>query len=117
MLDTFVKSFECKDGLIEAFGSISKDEKMDIVRQSMGDLRVWHRIFDERASYLHRNVFLTAAGMKSKVETVNFHYKYGWIIQAGSIKAYLGKSSFFGGISFEIGRRTYFSGHQCPARQ
>jgi len=111
ILDMFVKSFECKDGLIESFNSISKDETMDVVRQSIGDFGIWQKVFNERVSYLLKNVILTASNKKCKATKVSFHYQYGWVVHAGSIKAYLGKSSFLGGISFEIGRRTYFSGH------
>jgi virginiamycin A acetyltransferase len=111
VLDAFVRSFECKDGLIEALGSISEEEKTNIVRQGMGDLQFWHKVFDDRASYLRRNVVLTVAGESCSVDEVSFDFRFGWIVHNGSTKAYLGKSSFFGGIKIEIGRRTYFSGH------
>lgn len=109
--DLFIKSFECKDSLIESTAELSDSDKISLVRESMGDLNIWRRIFKERKKNLGKNVLLARKGQLIKIDRVEFHSRFGWILYGDELKAYLGKSSIFRKVRIEIGHRTYFSGH------
>lgn len=109
--DLFIKSFECKDSLIELTSELSDSDKMSLVGSSIGDLNIWEDIYIERKETLKKNVFLACMGQLIPVDTIKFHPRFGWTVFGATHKAYLGKSSIFRKVRIEIGHRTYFSGH------
>jgi acetyltransferase-like isoleucine patch superfamily enzyme len=109
--DLFVKSFECKESLLESALKLNDSEKRSLIASYLGDVNTWEHIYEDRKKNLEDNVYLVSNNILIHVESILFHPKFGWTVYGGGVKAYLGKSSVFRQVRIEIGHRTYFSGH------
>lgn len=109
--DCYIKSFEIKDVIIYSTINKSLVEKMNILLTVYSNFDFFIELFENRIIYLKQKITLNISGEKLPVEDVFFHEKYGWVVSNKQGKAYLGKYSIYEDLEFEIGTRTYLSGH------
>lgn len=89
---------------------ITKADKLILLKNHLGSLHVWKKLYKHYQNNLLNNVLLTSPGDFQKPTKVEFHPRFGWIVSAGSLRAFLGKVSLLDNTSVRIGKRTYFSG-------
>jgi len=72
----------------------------------LGEELDFGRLYDLVKAYISKN-FLIKNG---KIEQIEYHERFGWIIKNSSGKAFLGKMIIAGSPTLNIGKFTYFSG-------
>jgi virginiamycin A acetyltransferase len=108
--DIFVRSFDCRNDLYEDSSVLNSDEKTRLLESHLGNIDIWQKIYNERLSFIKKNVNLVNNGRVLDIEEVVFHPKAGWVISSGDIRAFLGKVSYNLNVRVNIGNCTYFSG-------
>ena len=111
MWDCYIKSFEISDALLESTENFSNNDKLLLVNNYLGDIKLWEKIYLNRIDYLSKHVRLNINDNLFAPEKIEFHPKFGWTFQNQSNRAYLGKSSVYEGVNINIGNHSYFSGH------
>lgn len=109
--DSFIKSFENRDSLLEATIFTSFKDKNRIINNIYSDLKFWENVYNNRFNYIKSNTYIKFKNSTYPVNKLSFHAKFGWTISNENYKAYLGKTSIFDSVVIEIGNRSYFSGH------
>ena len=109
--DIFIRSFDCKDVLYEDVRVLSEGEKARLIESYFKNIDIWEKLYDERVSFIKSNVGLLDRKKRLGVDSVFFHDKFGWVVINGTVKAFLGKVTFYENVRINIGNQSYFSGH------
>ncbi len=109
--DEFIKSFENSEALLEDTKGFTIADKITLMDLSSSKLDLWKKLFNNRKEYLKKKMTISFENKIHKIDNVEFHSKYGWVVSYKNRKAYLGKSSIYGDLKFTIGENSYFSGH------
>ena len=111
LLDSYIRGFSIAESLYEDLETFSKEDRMRFCAPLAEQSDLWKRIFAHRVSVLNQQVTVSNGEKSLSLEKIGFHFRFGWIVEGGGIKAYLGKTTLTEGTQLSIGNRSYFSGH------
>ncbi len=104
--DTYIKSFECKESMIEFSDQHLTDEvRISILKQDPKLISFCDKLYDSRYAQIIRNF-----KMLNSTPTVVFHNRYGWVLSVNDLEFHLGKSNFYNNIKMNLGHTSYLSG-------
>jgi len=92
------------------FCVLSEDEMVRLIESYLENIDIWEKLYDERISFIRRNVRLLDGEKRLDVDNIFFHDKFGWVVVNGTVKAFLGKVAFYEDVKINIGNQSYFSG-------
>mgnify|MGYP006076554041 CR=1 FL=1 len=67
-------------------------------------------LFENILDYLFNNVTFFECNKDIRPKSINYHERFGWVINWNNCKSYLGKSSINGKVKIQMGRSSYISG-------
>ena len=97
--DCFLRSFENKESFLEQSGNYSSKEKVELLHKVYGDLNFFESAYNAMDIYLHKKVKIVLNDKPLKIDKVEFHSKYGWVVSSNGKKAFLGKASIYGELN------------------
>lgn len=105
--DARIRALSCADWLLEHPGDPTTgiDLHTDDASNVLLDLA-----FDHACEAIRTDVMLAGPNQEHRVENLDFHRRFGWIVVGGGVKAHLGKITLQERTSLVVGSRTYFSG-------
>jgi len=112
--DCLLQGFVIKDSLysfLPALGLSHETVAAQFMRQDQGGMYdLLEQVYYAMKRNFLENIMMQQSGKSVPVESVLFHEKFGWILESGIGKAYLGKVSVPKGLKITIGFMSYFSG-------
>ena len=107
MADARIRALSCADWLLEHPGDPA--DGIDMSRDTATRALI-ERAFDHARETISTDVTLSGPDGEHEVDWIDFHRRFGWIVEGSSIKAHLGKITLQEHTSLSVGSRSYFSG-------
>lgn len=107
LADARIRSLSCADWLVEHPGDPAEGLNL---RDGTATDALAARAFDHAIATVSADVSLADAEGEHMVEIIDFHRRFGWIVEGRELKAHLGKLALQERTALIIGNRTYFSG-------
>jgi len=111
--DMAIRSLDCREWIYALEGSLPGVDLEGLVSWRPEQQRGLVCLHDAIVSRLRQSVVLVHAGVDHELAAVGFHPRFGWTVQAGELKAFLGKTALLDGLRLRVGHRTYLSGPNC----
>ncbi len=108
--DIFIRSFDCRNDLYEDTSVLNSDARARLLESHLKNSDIWQQVYNERLSFIKKNIHLVNNSRVLAVKEVVFHPKAGWVISNDDLRAFLGKVSYNLNVRVNIGNCTYFSG-------
>jgi len=117
LTDILVRSIESHDWISEEMENLDFQVEKDLKDISKSQIRALRNIYDSMVLRLTKNVKLPYDGSLLTPESIKYHKRFGWVLEAmpngvapNEIKIFLGKLSLLEDTNIVMGRRSYISG-------
>ena len=108
--DLMLRAFHCHDWLTECLSGLDDEVGRDLTAHDERRRRGLKVVFDRMVETIYKDVRLADGGDAVQPQSDSFHRRFGWVVEAGACKAFLGKLTLLDNTRCTIGRRSYFFG-------
>lgn len=108
--DLLLRTFDTKELIIEKFYELDKEAQQDFLQLTSDKLASIKNIYIKILETINKNIFINTEGGFKNPDKVTYHERFGWVVNIGNDKAFLGKLSILENTVLKIGRRSYISG-------
>jgi acetyltransferase-like isoleucine patch superfamily enzyme len=108
--DMMLRAYYCHDWLTECLSNLDDEIGRDLAALDKRQRRALKIVFDRMVETIANDVRLISRDGPLKPNSISFHRRFGWVVEIGTCKAFLGKLTLLEGVRLSIGPRSYFSG-------
>ena len=109
-VDFVLRSLELREWVVDALGTRAKDLAFDLTAPLAEGRDTVRNLFEVFWRQVSADCRLNVDGTAVAPERIGYHPRFGWSLEAGNVRAHLGKVSLLEGTTVQIGNRSYISG-------
>lgn len=108
--DMMLRAFHNHDWLFECLTDLDDEIGRDLIAVDERKRRALKAVYDRMVKIIFDDVRVIGDRGSVEPESVSFHRRFGWQVEADACKAFLGKLTLLERTRLTVGRRSYFSG-------